>query len=367
LVAAGGVAPPSRGGPRACDAAAKQAHVIAHRGASGCRPEHTLESYRLAIEQGADFIEPDLVSSRDGVLVARHENALALLRPDGSLQEATTDVVERPEFAARCCKKSIDGHPRIGWFTEDFTWAELQTLRARERLPALRGTAFDDRFRIPSLDDILALLDEVNARRPGRPVGLYPETKHPSHFSKLGLPLEPPLLRALQRHGHRGPSAPVFIQSFEVDNLRRLRELTALPLVQLIELDGQPWDFTLAGDARRYADLLTPAGLVEIAGYAQVVGVHAELVIPRRGDGRLAAPTPLVARAHAAGLQVHAWTFRAENHFLPAEFRRGTDPAALGDLDGCLMAYLDTGLDGFFTDHPALGRQAVAARAAARS
>jgi glycerophosphoryl diester phosphodiesterase len=340
--------------------------VIAHRGASGCRPEHTLAAYALAIEQGADFIEPDLVSTRDGVLVARHENALALLRPDGSLQEATTDVAERAEFAARCCKKSIDGQARIGWFTEDFTLAELRTLRARERLPVLRGTAFDDRFTVPTFDEILALLDEVNARRPGRPVGVYPETKHPSHFRALGLPLEPALVQTLHRHGWRGPRSPVFLQSFEVSNLRGLRGLTALPLVQLIEPEGQPWDFAAAGDARRYADLLTAEGLKEVAGYAQALGVHAELVIPRRADGRLGAPTPLVARAHAAGLQVHAWTFRAENTFLPAEYRRGADPAAHGDLAGCLQAYLDAGVDGFFTDHPAQGRQAVAARAARR-
>jgi glycerophosphoryl diester phosphodiesterase len=333
--------------------------VIAHRGASGCRPEHTLASYALAIEQGADFIEPDLVSTRDGVLVARHENALALLHPDGSLQEATTDVAERAEFAARCCKKSIDGQARIGWFTEDFTLAELRTLRARERLPALRGTAFDDRFTVPTFDEILALLDEANARRPGRPVGVYPETKHPSHFRALGLPLEPSLVQALHRHGLRGPRAPVFIQSFEVGNLRRLRELTDLPLVQLIEPEGRPWDFSAAGDPRRYADLLTPAGLQDVAGYAQALGVHAELVIPRGANGRLQAPTPLVAQAHAAGLRVHAWTFRAENAFLPAEYRSGADPAGRGDLAGELTEYLQAGVDGVFTDQPDLG---VAAR-----
>ena len=340
--------------------------VIAHRGASGCRPEHTLAAYALAIEQGADFIEPDLVSTRDGVLVARHENALALLAPDGSLLEATTDVAERAEFAGRCCSKSIDGRELSGWFTEDFTLAELRTLRARERLPALRGTAFDDRFSVPTFDEILALLDAANAARPGRPVGVYPETKHPSHFRGLGLPLEPPLVQALHRHGHRGRKAPVFIQSFEVGNLRLLRGLTDLPLVQLIELDGRPWDFSVAGDARGYAELLTPAGLDEIATCAQAIGVHAEHVIPRRPDGTLGAPTALVEQAHAASLQVHAWTFRAENHFLPAAFRRGTDPAAHGDLAGCLEAYLATGLDGFFTDHPALGRQAVAACAVRR-
>ncbi|WP_043459620.1 glycerophosphodiester phosphodiesterase [Azohydromonas australica] len=340
--------------------------VIAHRGASGCRPEHTLESYALAIEQGADFIEPDLVSTRDGVLVARHENALALLDADGSLLEATTDVAERAEFASRCCKKSIDGHARIGWFTEDFTLAELRTLRARERLPALRGTAFDDRFTVPTFDEILALLDEANARRPGRPVGVYPEIKHPSHFRKLGLPLEPPLVQALHRHGGQGPRPPVFIQSFEVGNLRLLRELTELPLVQLVEDEGQPWDFSAAGDPRRYADLLTPASLKALAGHVQALGVHADLVIPRRPDGRLGAPTPLVAQAHEAGLAVHAWTFRAENRFLPADFRRGTDPAAHGDLAGCLEVFLDAGLDGLFTDHPAQGRRAVAARAARR-
>ena len=322
--------------------------VIAHRGASGHRPEHTLEAYRLAIEMGADFIEPDLVSTRDGVLVARHENEIG----------STTDVAARPEFAARRTTKTIDGTPVPGWFTEDFTLAELKTLRARERLPHLRGTAHDGRYEIPTLDEIIALVRRESAAR-GREIGIYPETKHPSYFDSLGLALEPPLLAALEAAGWRDAAAPVFIQSFETANLRRLREVTRVRLVQLIEDEPgmRPYDFVRAGDRRTYADLVTPAGLAWVAAYADAIGPAKSWVIPRTPDGRLAAPTRLVADAHAAGLLVHPWTFRSENQFLPADLRAGDRGAAdfarrHGDAAAELAAFLAAGVDGVFADFP---------------
>jgi glycerophosphoryl diester phosphodiesterase len=319
--------------------------VIAHRGASGERPEHTLEAYRLAVEQGADFVEPDLVTTKDGVLVCRHENEIS----------GTTDVARLAEFASRRTTRTIDGAAVTGWFTEDFTLAELKTLRARERLPELRGTAFDGRFEVPTLEEVLAFVDSVDARpdRRGRPLGVYPETKHPSYFEALGLPLERRLLDALRRHGLDGADAPVFIQSFEVGNLRRLAELTRVPLVQLIDAEGRPWDLTRDRIARTYADMLRPEGLREVAAYARGIGVHKSL-----------ASASLVRDAHAAGLLVHVWTLRAENAFLPADLRRGTDPAVHGDMAAEATLFLKAGVDGYFTDHPALG---VAARDAFRS
>lgn len=333
--------------------------VIAHRGASGERPEHTLAAYALAIEQGADFIEPDLVITKDGVLVARHENAIAVLNADGSVREATTDVAQRPEFAARKTTKRIDGRAVTGWFTEDFTLAELKTLRARERLPALRAAnaRLDGMFEVPTLDEVLQLLEATNAQRRQRgrhPVGLYPETKHPSYFQSIGLPLEEPLVQALHRH----PGTPVFIQSFETANLRKLHRMTRLPLVQLLNASGRPHDFVASGDPRGYADLAKPAGLAEIATYARGIGAHTALMIPLAG-GRLGTPTTLVDDAHRAGLVVHGWTFRAENTFLPDEFDAGSDPAGRGDMAGQLRAFLRLGMDGFFTDHPSVARKAV--------
>ncbi len=325
--------------------------VIAHRGASGERPEHTLEAYRLGIEQGADFVEPDLVSTRDGVLVCRHENEIS----------GTTDVASRPEFASRRVTKTIDGASVTGWFTEDFTLAELKVLRARERLPRLRGTSFDGHFEIPTFEEALALVAAINTRpeRRGRPVGIYPETKHPSHFEALGLPLEKPLVEALRRHGLDRADAPVFIQSFEADNLRRLARTTHVPLIQLIDVQGRPWDFTHGRLARAYADMVRPQGLKDIATYARGVGVHKRLVIPRDAHERSLPPTGLVRDAHAAGLLVHVWTLRAESEFLPAELRRGAEPSARGDMAGEAALFLKAGVDGFFTDHPAIG---VAAR-----
>ena len=324
--------------------------VIAHRGASGTLPEHTLEAYRAAIEAGADFIEPDLVATRDGVLVARHENRI----------DETTDVARRPEFAERRRTKEIDGRPVTGWFVEDLTLAELKTLRARERLPHLRpgSAAHDGRYTIPTLEEVIALAQRESAAR-GRAVGIYPETKHPSYFASIGLPLEETLVEALHGAGWREAEDPVFIQSFETENLRRLRETTRLRLVQLMEAEGRPYDWTVRGETRTYAGMATPGGLREVAGYADAIGPAKALIVPRGADERLRAPTRLVEDAHAAGLAVHPWTFRSENHFLPADFRRGAAPADHGDAAAEYARFFALGVDGVFSDFPA---EAVAAR-----
>ncbi|HTQ36610.1 MAG TPA: glycerophosphodiester phosphodiesterase [Steroidobacteraceae bacterium] len=321
--------------------------LIAHRGASGCLPEHTLAAYALAILQGADYIEPDLVATRDGVLVARHENEIG----------GTTDVAAHPGFAARRRTQRIDGEEITGWFTEDFTLAELKTLRARERIPQLRpeNSRHDGQLEVPAFEEILACLAQVNATRALRglaPVGVYPETKHPSHFAAIGLPLEPPLLAAL-RNGLG--AAPVFIQCFETGNLRRMRRQCDYPLVQLMSAAGGPWD--LAAERVSYA-AMAAEGLPQIAGYASAIGVQKEMIVAPDASGALR-PTPLVSQAHAAGLAVHGWTFRAENHFLPAALRAGTDPAAHGNLAAEIGLHLAAGIDGLFCDFPALARDAM--------
>ena len=316
--------------------------VIAHRGASGERPEHTLASYKLAIEQGADFIEPDLVLTSDGVLVARHENEIS----------ETTDVADHPAFAARKATKTIDGAAVTGWFTEDFTLAELKTLRAKERLPQLRSTDYDGQFEIPTFAEILDLLVQVNKVRQV-PVGVYPETKHPSYFAAIGLPHEAALLTILTAYGYRGRSAPVFIQSFEVANLKALRAKSDLPLIQLIDAEGGPPD-----DAKTtYAAMASPTGLKAIAAYADGIGPAKAMVIPRGALGTLGEPTALVKEAHAVGLKVHPWTFRRENYFLPLGDKGGIGPAGHGDLAAEIDVYLKTGIDGLFSDNP---REAVA-------
>jgi glycerophosphoryl diester phosphodiesterase len=315
--------------------------VIGHRGASGYRPEHTLASYRLAIEMGADYIEPDLVSTKDHVLVTRHENDIA----------DTTDVAAHPEFASRRTTKTIDGTPVTGWFTEDFTLAELRTLRAKERLPDLRpaNTAFDGLYPVPTFQEVIDL-----AKRAG--VGIYPETKHPTYFDSIGLSLEEPLLATLRANGLTGPGAKVFIQSFETANLKELHAKTRLPLVQLIDATGRPYDFVVAGDPRTYADLVTPAGLAEIATYADGIGPNKDLIVPRDSAGKLQTPTSLVRDAHRVGLVVHPWTFRRENDFLPLDFRQGNPASpeflrAPGDLPAELRLFFRLGVDGVFSDN----------------
>jgi glycerophosphoryl diester phosphodiesterase len=331
--------------------------IIGHRGASGYAPEHTLAAYFIAIQQGADFVEPDLVSTRDGALVARHENEIG----------GTTDVAAHLEFAERRTTRVIDGLSIEGWFSEDFTLAELKTLRARERIPQLRpaNARFDGHFEIPTLDEILDLVHgadvvrahSARARHEPAPrrIGVYPETKHPSYFSGIGLTLEEPLLAALGRHGYEGRDAPIFIQSFETANLKKLRTLTEIPLVQLVAAAGAPFDWAVAGESRNYAGMVTRRGLAQVAGYADAIGVEKTLVIPRTAQGELGMPTALVDDAHAEGLLVHAWTFRAENHFLPTSLRSGPDPTGGGDLDSELTRYLKAGLDGVFIDQPILG------------
>jgi len=317
--------------------------VLGHRGASGHRPEHTLASYTLAIELGADFIEPDLVSTKDGQLVARHENDIT----------GTTDVATRSEFAGRKATKSIDGVAVTGWFTEDFTLAELKTLRAIERLPDVRphNAIYNGLFQIPTLQEVIDLA-RSEGRRVGRTIGVYPETKHPTYFRSIGKPLEPLVAAVLRRNGLAHRNAPVFLQSFEPSSLQRLRQLVDTPSVQLLDAAGAPWDFRVAGDPRTYADLATPAGLKFIDTFANGVGVNKNLVIPRDAAGALLAPTTLVADAHARGLVVHAWTFRNENTFLPANLRTGTDPTAWGRILEEFRLFFAAGLDGVFADYP---------------
>ena len=309
--------------------------VIAHRGTSARRPEHTLAAYRLAVEEGADVIEPDVVATRDGALVVRHENEVS----------GTTDVASRPELAGRRTTKAIDGRPVTGWFTEDLTLAEVKTLRAVERLPRLRpqSAAYDGRFEVPTLAEVVALAAELGAAR-GRPVGVYPETKHPSHFRRIGLPLEVPLVETLRQWGLTTRDDPAWIQSFEVGSLELLRGLTRLRLVQLVEPSAGPADRPwLTAQAMTTAD-----GLATVATYADALGPAKGLVLD---DGL--APTPLVAEAHRAGLAVHAWTVRPENAFLPPALRSGDDPAAWGDLAAEVRALAVSGVDGLFTDAPA--------------
>jgi glycerophosphoryl diester phosphodiesterase len=323
--------------------------VIGHRGASGYRPEHTLAAYELAIQMGAEFIEPDLVATRDGALVARHENEIG----------GTTNVADHPEFATRRTTKTIDGVRITGWFTEDFTLAELKTLRAKERIADVRpdNTVFDGLYQVPTLQEVIDL-----AKR--NDVGVYPETKHPTYFDSIGLSLEEPLVKILHANGWRDRKAPVFIQSFEVGNLKQLDRMTKLPLVQLADATGAPFDLRQAGDPRTYADLVTPQGLATIATYADGVGLNKNLIIPRDAQGRLLQPTTVIRDAHKAGLLVHAWTFRRENTFLPLDDRAGNPaspafPRAIGNAPTEFARFLRLGLDGIFTDNPDTG---VAAR-----
>ncbi len=314
--------------------------VIAHRGASGERPEHTLAAYALALDQGADFIEPDIVPTKDGQLVARHENEIS----------GTTDVADRPEFADRRATKAIEGRAVTGWFTEDFTLAELKTLHARERLPQLRPA------NMAYTEEPIATLDELIALAKTRGKGVVAEIKHSSYFATIGLPVERTLVDTFARHGWTGADDPLWIESFEVANLKALRGMTKLKLVQLVDASGGPADDA----AESYVAMIAPAGLKGIAAYADGIGAAKALVIPRDDEGRSLPPTSLVADAHAAGLKVIVWTFRSENFFLPAELRDGADPRAHGRAADEVRQFAETGIDGLFTDFPGQAVDALA-------
>ena len=324
--------------------------VIGHRGAAGYRPEHTLAGYELAARMGADYIEPDLVSTKDGVLVARHENDIT----------ATTDVADHPEFANRRATKVIDGATINGWFTEDFTLAELKTLRAKERIPDIRqrNTIYNGRFQVPTFQEVIDLSKRLS-KELDRPIGIYPETKHPSYFRSIGLPLEPALVRTLNRNGLNKSHAKVFVQSFEVGNLKALDRELKVPLVQLLDAKTRrPADFVISGDPRTYGDLATPQGLKDIARYADGVGPSKDYIVPRDASGRSLPPTSFVTDAHKAGLLVHPYTFRNENTFLPLELRSSANPADYGNAIAEDVQFFKLGVDGIFTDNPDTGVEA---------
>lgn len=327
--------------------------LYAHRGASALRPEHTLGSYVKAIVDGADFVEPDLVCTKDGVLVARHENAIT----------DTTDVATRPEFASRRNRKVIDGDAHEGWFVSDFTFAELKTLRAIERLPKMRGTAYDRQFQLVSFEEIIDFVAAESAAR-GRTIGIIPELKHSTWFAANGLPLEDRFVSTLKAHEYTR-RAPVVVQSFEVANLKALRKGLGKPsnvtLAQLVETSGRPADVVAAGGSLTYSEMVSARGLRDMATYADIVAPNMRAVIPLAKDERLAAPTPLVADAHKAGLQVVAWTFRPENSFLAADFRNGAGSNVRNEAGSIaeIRRYLEAGIDGLFSDDSALARAAI--------
>ena len=335
----------------------RRIEVFGHRGACAWFPEHTLASYARAIADGADYVEPDLCATKDGVLVARHE-------PDIT---ETTDVAAHPEFAGRRTTKTIDGHAVTGWFTSDFTLAELKTLRCKERLPKIRphNARYDGAFQIVTFEEYLDFIAAESAAR-GRMIGMVPELKHSTWFAAQGLSLEGRFLETLAAHPY-ARTAPLEIQSFETENLRALRRTLGRPAnLRLMQLTGEPGeppaDVAAANGRATWGDLTSAAGLKEMATYADVVAPNARAIIPLAADGRLGAPTPLVVDAHAAGLLVHTWTFRPENTFLPAEFKDGAGEAVRnrqGSL-GEIRRYLAAGVDGFFTDDPAIGRAAIA-------
>jgi glycerophosphoryl diester phosphodiesterase len=321
--------------------------VIGHRGASGYRPEHTLAAYELAVRMGADYIELDVVSTADGVLVARHENEIS----------RTTDVATHPEFAARRTTRTVDGVPVTGWFTEDFTLAELRTLRAVERIPGLHpeSARYDALFHLPTLEEVLSLRERLTEET-GREIGVGIETKHPTYFDGIGLSLEEPLLAALRTAGLDSRDAPVFIESFETRNLRELHETAPdVPLVLLLRPVGAPYDCVAAGEPCTYAGLSSREGLAAVAEYADGVGPDKRQVIPRLPDGHLGTASTFVADAHAAGLDVHAYSFEDEDRLPPADLWEG---AAADDFGSALeeqLRYWTAGVDGLFVNQPDIG------------
>lgn len=311
------------------DQAAPHPLVLGHRGAPGTLPEHTLAGYSLAIDQGADYIEPDLVVTRDGALIARHENEIG----------STTDVAS--VYPHRQRTQIIDGQKITGWFSEDFTLAEIRRLHARERL-AFRSQAHNQLYRVATLDEILDLVAR-KSRETGRSIGVYIETKHPTHFQRIGLPIEPRLLKTLANHQLNRPDAKVFIESFEIGNLKQLKQQSPYRLIQLIEAAGQPGDQMVLGkQGLSYASMITPAGLKQVAAYASGIGPDKRLIVPEAG-GKLQAPTPLIQDAHAAGLLVHPWTFRSDREFLAAGYASPAEE---------YQQFFDLGVDGVFSDFP---------------
>ncbi|KAB2344366.1 glycerophosphodiester phosphodiesterase [Actinomadura rudentiformis] len=317
--------------------------VLGHRGASGYRPEHTLASYELAVQMGADYIEPDLVPTKDGQLVARHENEIG----------GTTDVAKRPEFAGRKTTKTIDGAKVTGWFTEDFTLAELKSLRAAERLPAIRqeNTLYDGRYQMPTLQEVIDLAKRLS-RKHDRRVGIFPETKHPTYFRSIGLPLEPAVIRTLKRNGLDHRDGRAIVQSFEPTSLQTLTKSLRVPALQAISAAGAPYDTIANGKGPTYAQMITPGGLKQVRTYADWIGPEKNLVIPRKADGSLGTPSSLVKDAHAARLKVAPYTFRNENDFLPADLRNGTVRSDYGQALKEYDLFYRTGIDALFSDNP---------------
>ncbi|WP_230082952.1 glycerophosphodiester phosphodiesterase [Arsenicicoccus cauae] len=326
--------------------------VVAHRGASGYRPEHTIAAYELAVAMGADYIEPDLVMTKDGQLVDRHEPEIS----------GTTDVAAHPEFASRKTTKKLDGVDVTGWFTEDFTLAELRTLRAKERLATVRqrNTIYDGMYQIPTYEEVLQLRERLS-RQYNRTIGIIPEIKHSTYFHAKGLNPEPVVVQLTERYGLNKRNAPMWIQSFEITNLKDLRfrhgykaNSTFLAWTGTGPLDG-PYDLVSRGDKRLYQDWMTPKGLKEISRFANGIGPEKFFVIPKKADGTLGQPTSLVGDAHRLGLKVIPWTFRNENQFMAKDFQNGTNPADYGKAVQEQVTYLRTGLDGLFTDNPDTG------------
>jgi len=340
--------------PRAMAGEPRQVEIFGHRGASALRPEHTLASYAKAIADGADFIEPDLVISKDGVLIVRHEPNIA----------ETTDVARHPEFADRRVEKVIDGQAQTGWFVEDFTLAELKTLRAVERLPQLRpqNAEMDGRFGLVTWEEMIDFAAAESLARE-RPIGLVPELKHSTYFRSIGMPLEDPFLATLEHDYTR--HCPLVIQSFEIDNLKYIRSALGrradLRLMQLIDPARQPADVAKIGGSLTPAQMMQPAGLEAIAAYADILAPDMRSIIPLGPDRKLLQPSAVTADAHKAGLKVMPYTFRPENYFLAADFQNGEGPAARNAAGSVaeMRAYLAAGIDGFFTDDPGLGRQAA--------
>ncbi len=328
--------------------------VIGHRGASGYRPEHTASAYELAFALGADAVEPDVVVSRDGVPVVRHENEIS----------GTTDVAAHPEFAGRRCTKEVDGQAVTGWFVEDFTWAELQTLRARERLPAVRASSasFDGRFGLLRLADVLRIVDEAGEGSPGGAPLAVVEVKHASYFASIGLPIGEIVAAELAAAGWGAQPERLVIESFEKTVLLELRRLgVPATYTYLLEAAGAPFDVVAreGAAAAEYASHLTDAGLAALVGEVDGISVDKAIIMPRDLAGASHRTSDVVARAHAAGLSVFTWTLRAENRFLPRNYRTGHDKAAFGRWEEEFRAIMATGVDGVFADQPDL---ALAAR-----